>query len=38
MAYIIQGFAQFLPYVFVITVTGLIWDMVIRAFRGKTNW
>lgn len=31
---IIVGFAQFLPYVFMLCVVGIIWDAVIRAFRG----
>lgn len=32
---IIEGFAQFLPYVFFLVVAGTIWDMVISAFRGR---
>lgn len=35
MAQIIEGFACFLPYVFMLCVVGIIWDMVISAFRGK---
>lgn len=35
MGLIIEGFAQFLPYVFMLVVTGTIWDMVISAFRGR---
>jgi hypothetical protein len=32
---IIMGFACFLPYVFMLCVVGIIWDAVIRAFRGR---
>ena len=32
---IILGFAEFLPYVFMICVVGMIWTSVIDAFRGK---
>ncbi len=34
MINIINGFACFLPYVFMIVVVGLIWDRVISAFQG----
>lgn len=34
MSEIVQGFGQFMPYVFMLTVLGLIWDMVLSAFRG----
>lgn len=34
MDIIATSFGQFLPYVFVIAVVGLCWDMVIRAFTG----
>lgn len=34
MTEIIQGFGQFMPYVFMLTVLGIIWDMVYSAFRG----
>lgn len=34
MAIIINSFAQFLPYVFMIVVVGLIWDRVVSAFQG----
>lgn len=27
-------FAQFLPYVFIMCVVGIVWDKVITAFRG----
>ena len=27
-------FGQFLPYVFILCVTGIVWDKVISAFRG----
>lgn len=32
---IINSFGQFLPYVFILCVVGIIFDMVISAFRGK---
>ncbi len=35
MQVVIEGFAQFLPYVFMLTVVGIIWDSVLSAFRGK---
>lgn len=28
------SFAQFMPYCFFIIVLGIIWDMVLSAFRG----
>lgn len=34
MDVIANSFGQFLPYVFVICCFGIMWDMVIRAFRG----
>lgn len=34
MEIIVVSFAQFMPYVFVICIVGIIWDMVISAFRG----
>lgn len=34
MAVIIQGFAEFLPYVFMLCIVGIIWDKVISAFMG----
>lgn len=34
MGEIIQGFGQFMPYVFMLQVAGIIFDMVISAFRG----
>lgn len=35
MLIIALSFAQFLPYVFMMIVLGLIWNMVISAFRGR---
>lgn len=35
MQIIAMSFAQFLPYVFMMIVLGMIWDMVISAFRGR---
>lgn len=34
MEVIITSFGQFMPHVFVLLVVGIIWDHVIRAFRG----
>ncbi len=34
MIQIINGFAQFLPYVFTLVCVGIVWDLVVRAFRG----
>lgn len=34
MAQIINGFGQFLPYVFMLVVLGLVWHIVISAFGG----
>lgn len=31
---IILGYAQFMPYVFMLLVVGIIWDKVISAFGG----
>lgn len=31
---IVNSFAQFMPYVFVIIVVGMCWDRVFSAFRG----
>lgn len=35
MEVIAASFGQFMPYVFIIIVIGLIWDFVIRAFGGR---
>lgn len=37
MDIIVNSLAQFLPYVFMIAVVGIIWDMVISPFMGKTR-
>lgn len=34
MTEIVQGFGQFMPYVFMLIVVGMVWDMVYSAFRG----
>jgi hypothetical protein len=34
MAIVINGFAEFLPYVFMLAVVGIIWDACLSAFRG----
>lgn len=35
MSEIIQGFGQFMPYVFMLQVAGIIWDKAVAAFRGR---
>lgn len=35
MGEIIQGFGQFMPYVFMLQVVGIIWDNAVSAFRGR---
>lgn len=35
MDIIVNSLAQFMPYIFVIIVVGIIWDMVLSAFQGK---
>lgn len=35
MATIIESFAQFMPAIFMLNVVGIIWEMVINAFRGR---
>lgn len=35
MATIIVSFAQFMPSIFMLHVVGLIWEMVVNAFRGR---
>ncbi len=34
MSIIINSFAQFLPYIFMLVVVGIVWDKVISAFQG----
>ncbi len=34
MLIIINSFAQFMPYIFMLVVVGIIWDKVISAFQG----
>lgn len=34
MQYILNSFAQFMPYIFMLCVVGIIWDKVISAFQG----
>lgn len=34
MGEIVQGFGQFMPYVFMIVVVGMVWDKVVSAFQG----
>lgn len=38
MIFIVNSFAQFMPYVFVIIVVGFVWDKVISAFGGRLKW
>ena len=35
MSEIVQGFGQFMPYVFMLIVVGIIWDKVVSAFEGR---
>ena len=35
MDIIVNSLAQFMPYVFMIIVVGIIWDNVISTFRGR---
>lgn len=35
MMVIINSFAQFMPAIFMLNVVGIIWEMVIDAFRGR---
>lgn len=35
MTIIVNSFMQFLPYVFMVVVVGIIWDKVISAFEGR---
>lgn len=34
MLIIINSFAQFMPYIFMLIVVGIIWDKVLSAFQG----
>lgn len=34
MAYILEGFGEFLPYIFILCVCGLIWNFVFNIFNG----
>lgn len=34
MIYVVEGFGEFLPYVFMLCVVGIIWNSVINAFVG----
>jgi len=34
MGAILTSFGQFMPYVFVLIVVGIIWDHVVRGFKG----
>lgn len=35
MIELIKGFSLLLPYCFLICVVGIIWNEVVRAFRGR---
>ena len=35
MGTIILSFAQFMPYIFMLHVVGIIWELVVDAFRGR---
>lgn len=34
MEVILNSFGQFMPYIFMLCVVGIIWDKVISAFQG----
>ena len=34
MDIIVNSFGQFMPYVFMLAVVGIIWDRVVSAFQG----
>ena len=34
MGEIVQGYGQFMPYVFMLVVVGIVWDKVISSFQG----
>lgn len=35
MSEIVQGFGQFMPYVFMLQIVGIIWDRVVSSFFGR---
>lgn len=35
MGIILESFAQFMPALFLLQVVGIIWEMVVDAFRGR---
>ena len=35
MGTIITSFGQFMPYIFMLHVVGIIWELVVDAFRGR---
>lgn len=35
MATIITSFAQFMPAIFILNMVGILWEMVISAWRGR---
>lgn len=35
MGVFLSSLGYFLPYVFLLHVVGIIWEMVVRAFRGR---
>lgn len=35
MGMVLESFAQFMPAIFFLHVVGIIWEMVVDAFRGR---
>lgn len=35
MGIIIESFAQFMPAIFLMNTVGILWELVINAFRGR---
>lgn len=35
MSVFISSLTAFLPYVFLLNVVGIIWELVVKAFRGR---
>lgn len=35
MGMVLESFAQFMPALFMLQIIGIMWDMVVSAFRGR---
>ena len=35
MGMVLESFAQFMPALFLLQIIGIMWDMVVSAFRGR---